>query len=141
MNTPTFDGLILLCEDNKMNQEVISSRFAKLGLKTVTASNGRECVEIVQDRVKNSEKPFDLIFMDILMPVMDGVDATTEIIKLNTGTPIIAMTSVNISSDREKYISCGMSECMSKPFTSKELLECLMKYLTPVYTGDEDETP
>jgi CheY-like chemotaxis protein len=135
MNKPTgkfgFEGEILLCEDNKMNQELITDRLAKVGIKTIVAENGKEGVEMVVSRLKNGAKPFDLIFMDIHMPVMDGIEATVEIIKLKTETPIVAMTANSTPGKREQYIECGMVDCISKPFTTQELLACLMKYITP----------
>jgi signal transduction histidine kinase/CheY-like chemotaxis protein len=128
---PVFAGEILICEDNKMNREIICERLAGIGLKTVAAKNGKEGVEITVSRVQNGTKPFDLIFMDIHMPVMDGLEAATEIGKLNTGTPVIAMTPDNTHADREEYLAHGMSDCLNKPFTQEELSDCLTKYLKP----------
>jgi CheY-like chemotaxis protein len=127
-----FEGEILICEDNIMNQDLICERLVRAGLKTVAAENGKEGVEMVLSRMQSNTKPFDMIFMDIFMPVMDGLEAATEITKLNTGTPIVAMTSNITSADREKYSAHGMSDSLSKPFTSKELSDCLMKHLKPL---------
>jgi CheY-like chemotaxis protein len=132
---PRFAGEILLCEDSKMNQEVISARLAKVGLKTIVAENGREGLELVAGRGRKGLKPFDLIFMDIHMPVMDGLEAASEIAKLNTGTPIIAMTPNSGPAEREQYLARGMSDCLGKPFTSQELMGCLVKYMTPAGYG------
>jgi CheY-like chemotaxis protein len=131
MNEPAFGGEVLLCEDNEMNQTLICKRLAKAGLKTVVAENGKKGVETVISRIQKGVKPFDLIFMDIYMPVMDGFEATAEISSLNTGTPIIALTASSDPGEREQYFAHGMSDCMSKPFTSEELLACLVKYLKP----------
>ena len=87
---------------------------------------------MVQNRKKNNEKQFDLIFMDIHMPVMDGIEASHKILELNTGIPIVAMTANVMSTDREIYIQSGMSRCIGKPFASQELWHCLLKYLTPL---------
>jgi CheY-like chemotaxis protein len=89
---------------------------------------------MVEYRVQNSMKPFDLIFMDINMPVMDGLKATLMICKLNTGTPVIAMSANSAPAEKEQYIAHGMIDCLNKPFTSKELSSCLLKYLKPVST-------
>ncbi|MDR0443682.1 MAG: response regulator, partial [Treponema sp.] len=132
IDKPAFDGEVLLCEDNKMNQQVISEHLARVGLRTVVAENGSEGIEAVRSRKQNGEKRFDLIFMDIHMPVMDGLEAAAEIIKLDIGTPIIAMTANIMSDDREQYIVNGMSDCVGKPFTSQELWSCLLRHLTPV---------
>jgi CheY-like chemotaxis protein/HPt (histidine-containing phosphotransfer) domain-containing protein len=131
LNKLVFEGDVLLCEDNRMNQDLISERLTKTGLKIIVAKNGKEGVEQAASRAQNGIKPFDLIFMDIHMPVMDGLEATAEIIKLNTGTPIIALTANNSPDERALYLARGMSDSMSKPFTSQELMACLAKYLQP----------
>jgi CheY-like chemotaxis protein/HPt (histidine-containing phosphotransfer) domain-containing protein len=139
LSKPVFEGDVLLCDDNRMNQDLISDRLTRVGLKTTVAKDGKEGVEEVVSRVQNSKKHFDLIFMDIHMPVMDGVEATAEILKLNTGTPIIAMTANSNPSERVYYIEQGMSDCVNKPFTSQDLLACLTKYLKPQTFDPMDE--
>jgi CheY-like chemotaxis protein len=129
---PTFEGEVLLCEDNEMNQQVICEHLSRVGLKTIVAENGRIGVDMVQERMKNGEKQFDLIFMDMHMPVMDGLEASAEIMKLNSGIPIVAMTANTMSEDIEIYKMSGMNDCVGKPFTSQELWQCLLKYFTPV---------
>jgi CheY-like chemotaxis protein len=121
-----------------MNREIILNQFAKAGLKTVVAGNGLEGVEVFRNRAQNAShgKPFDLVFMDIQMPVMDGFEAAAEIMKMNTGTPIIAMTANAAGADRENYAKSGMPDCIRKPFTSKELWTCLSKYLSPVNAAE-----
>jgi len=74
--------------------------------------------------------------MDMHMPVMDGLEASAKILELKTGIPIVAMTANILSEDWEIYKESGMSDCVGKPFTSQELWRCLMKYFTPVSTGD-----
>jgi CheY-like chemotaxis protein/HPt (histidine-containing phosphotransfer) domain-containing protein len=129
---PTFSGDVLVCEDNAMNQRVICEYLARVGLKTFVAGNGKEGVDMVRSRIGKSEKPFDLIFMDIHMPVMDGLEAASIINKLQTVTPIVAMTANIMSTDRELYKMNGMPDYVSKPFTSQILWQCLMKYFTPI---------
>jgi len=131
---PVFEGEIMLCEDNTMNQEVISEHLARVGIKTVIAENGKIGVEMVQNRITNNEKQFDLIFMDIHMPVMDGLEASSKILELKTGIPIIAMTANIMSTDMDIYLKSGMQDCIGKPFTSQELWHLLMKYFTPCDT-------
>ena len=128
---PSFDGLVLICDDNPMNQEVICEHLSQVGIKTMAAMNGEIGVGMVAERVSKGEKPFDLIFMDIFMPVMDGIEAASKIMALNTGTPIVAMTANIMSSDVEVYKSSGMPDCIGKPFTSHELWRVLIKYLSP----------
>ena len=129
---PNFQGEVLLCEDNEMNRMVICEHLARVGIKSVVAENGKIGVNLVKDRVKNGEKMFDLIFMDIHMPVMDGIDASQIIINMNIGVPIVAITANIMLEDMEVYSKSGMSECLSKPFTSQELWRCLLKYFTPI---------
>jgi len=138
---PTFEGEILLCEDNAMNQQVICEHLAKVGLKTVVADNGLAGVEMVQGRKEKGEKQFDLIFMDMHMPIMDGLEAAEKIIEFKTGVPIVAMTANMMSDDREIYRMSGMHDCVGKPFTSQELWRCLLKYFKPLslHTIDENQ--
>jgi len=132
LEKPIFSGEILLCEDNAMNQQVICEHLARVGFKTTVAENGRVGVEMVQRRKESGEKQFDLVFMDMHMPVMDGLEASSKIMELNTGVPVVAMTANIMANDREIYKMSGMHDCVGKPFTSQELWRCLMKYFTPV---------
>jgi len=129
---PVFKGEVLVCEDNVLNQQVILSHLSRVGLRTVIASNGKIGVDTVKSRMETNERPFDLIIMDIRMPEMDGVEATQKIIEAGCTTPIIALTANAMQHDKEDYFAAGMKDCISKPFTSKELWTCLFKYLEPV---------
>ena len=133
---PSFKGLIMVCEDNHMNQQVICEHLARVGLQTVVAENGRIGVEMVQERALKGLKPFDLIFMDMFMPVMNGIEAAAKIVALDTGTPIVAMTANIMTSDIEAYKENGMTDFVGKPFTSQELWHCLLKYLAPIGVSD-----
>jgi len=135
---PLFNGEVLVCEDNVMNQGVICDHLDKVGLVPILANNGLEGVEMVQERRRKKEKPFDLIFMDIHMPVMDGIEAATIIGKLNVNTPIVAMTANVMISDQASYKASGMKETVSKPFTTQVLWRCLLRYFTPVDWLNED---
>jgi len=138
IDKPLFDGEVLLCEDNIMNQNVLCEHLSRVGLKTVVADNGRIGLDLVKSRMSGStaaldgKKQFDLIFMDIHMPVMDGIEAAAKIFALETGVPIVAITANIMTSDREIYSGMGMNDCVGKPFTSQELWRCLLKYLKPV---------
>jgi signal transduction histidine kinase/DNA-binding response OmpR family regulator len=126
---PAFDGEVLVCEDNRMNQEVIRRHLERVGLRAVIADNGKAGVDEVQRRIEKNEKPFDLIFMDINMPVMDGLEASARITALGCGTPVVAMTANVMSNDKELYKANGMNDCVGKPFTSQELWRCLLRYI------------
>ncbi len=104
---------VLLVEDNFVNQKVASVLLQRLGLKVKITSNGREAVEAV------SNQKFDLILMDCHMPVMDGFEATVAIREIeartNSYSPIIAVTALAMSGDRERCIAAGMDDYLSKP--------------------------
>jgi len=129
---PVFEAEILVCEDNSLNQMVISDHLSKVGIKTVVAENGKIGVDYVKDRIKNNKKQFDLIFMDIHMPEMDGLDASKKLAELGVKIPIIALTANIMANDRETYFEAGMCDCLAKPFVAHELWSCLLKYLKPV---------
>jgi signal transduction histidine kinase/CheY-like chemotaxis protein len=129
---PVFEGEILLCEDNAMNQQVICEHLARVGLKTTVADNGKIGVDTIRSRKEKGVKQFDLVFMDMHMPVMDGLEASAKIIELGVNVPIVAMTANVMADDMEVYKSSGMNDCVGKPFTSQELWRCLLKYLKPV---------
>ena len=135
---PTFEGEVLLCEDNIMNQQVIFEHLTRVGLKTVIAENGKIGLDLVHERKINNEKQFDIILMDIHMPVMDGLEAVSKILELDTDIPIVALTANIMSEDREIYKKSGMSDYIGKPFTSQELWRCLMRFLAPVDWKKED---
>ena len=141
---PIFEGEILLCEDNVMNQQVACESLARVGLRTVVAENGKVGLDIFRERMNlvaqnSGKKPFDLILMDIHMPVMDGIDATEKILELDTDIPIIAMTANIMPEDLETYRVAGLKECVGKPFTSHHLWSVLMKYLKPVSWQEDDD--
>ena len=129
---PTFAGEVLVCEDNRLNQQVIREHLLRVGLECEMAENGLEGLTIVMNRVKKNEKPFDLILMDMQMPVMDGFDATARINALGTGTPVIALTANVMTTDLEKYRRNGLMDTLSKPFQTRDLWRCLLSFLIPV---------
>ena len=112
---------ILLVEDNILNQRIVTFSLKKFNYEVVIANNGVEALE------KFNEHKFDVILMDIMMPVMDGLEATVKIREEEklTGTekriPIIALTANTMDNDRDKCISYGMDEFMSKPFDIEKL--------------------
>jgi len=112
---------ILLVEDNLLNQRIVTFSLKKYNHEVVIANNGVEAIERFRDQ------KFDVILMDIMMPVMDGLDATVKIREIEANndverrTPIIALTANTMDNDREKCISYGMDEFMSKPFDIEKL--------------------
>lgn len=115
---------ILVAEDNLVNQKLIKKVFEKIGYSIDIVNNGSEAVTAVIN------KNYDLVFMDIHMPEMDGFEAT-KIIKQNLGEKspyIIALTASVIEEERKKYFEAGMIACLGKPFSIKEIEE-LIQYI------------
>ena len=132
INKPMFEGDVLVVEDNTMNQQVVIEHLERVGLRAEIAINGLIGVEKVKQRIENGAKPYDLILMDIQMPVMDGLEATPKIVELGSGTPIVTMTANVLSADMELYSRLGMVDYLGKPFTAKELWGCLLRHLQPI---------
>jgi CheY-like chemotaxis protein len=136
-NTTKFDGKILVAEDNIINQKLIKQILIKYGIDVELANNGLEAFE----KIKNFK--YDLILMDIQMPVMDGLEATHEILNHEKEegiphTPIVALTANALKGDREKFLSEGLDEYLTKPIESDSLLEILKKFLR---IHKEESTP
>jgi len=112
---------ILLVEDNKLNQRLMESSLKKFGFKIDVANNGLEAVE----KYQADPQAYDLIIMDIMMPVMDGLEATRQIRifeqKKKFRIPIIALTANTFNADRERCLSYGMDEYISKPLNMEKL--------------------
>jgi len=123
--SPRGNLKILLVEDNKVNQEVALSILKRQGYEVSIANNGDEAVKAVQ---KDS---FDMILMDVQMPLMNGYEATGKIrqIEKRTGVhvPIIGLTANAMNGDREKCIDAGMDDYLSKPINMKKLLATISK--------------
>jgi CheY-like chemotaxis protein len=109
------DKSIMLVEDNKLNQRLMESSLRRFGFQIDLANNGLEAVTMYQ---ANPDK-YSLIIMDIMMPVMDGLEATRQIRIFEQGKkyriPIIALTANTFNADRERCLSYGMDDYLAKP--------------------------
>ncbi len=114
---------VLVVEDYEMNRILIEEMLNSFGIKPDFALNGLEAIEKVKDN-----NIYNIIFMDINMPVMNGIDATKTLRKKGINTPIIALTANALEGDKELYISEGMDNYISKPIDIKELESILNKY-------------
>ena len=123
---PTPDPLvrnILLAEDNVVNQRVARHLLEKEGHRVVLAVNGKEALAAWR------RHPFDLILMDVQMPEMDGLEATAEIRRCETGSPIaiVALTAHAMPGDRERCLAAGMDDYLAKPISKADLLKVLTR--------------
>jgi CheY-like chemotaxis protein len=119
---------VLLAEDNKINQQVAEELLAQAGLKVTIANNGREAVEMLEDK-----NEYEAVLMDMQMPEMDGYEATRAI-RQNpefADLPIIAMTANVMAGDREKCLEAGMNDHVAKPIEPDKLFKTLVQWIAP----------
>ena len=115
---------ILLVEDNELNYEIAKTVLEEAGFRVDGASNGKEAVD------KASDNTYDVILMDIQMPIMDGYEATKELRRLGNRTPIIAMTANAFSEDKKKAKDVGMDGYIPKPINVNKLVSTIMNILS-----------
>ncbi len=134
-----YEKHILVAEDNPNNQKLIEVLIKKLGFECTLVNNGQEAITRYQ------QNHYDLILMDINMPVLDGVSATKEILRLqkeqNCYTiPIIALTANSIEGDKERYLYAGMDDYMAKPIMVDKLKAMIHKYTNLKEVSNTSET-
>jgi CheY-like chemotaxis protein len=114
---------VLVVEDNPLNQKLMAILLKQLGCLADMAGNGAEAVDMAE------KKKYDVIFMDLQMPVMDGYRAT-ELIRerTNRATPIIALTAKVFQEDQEKCMACGMNDFLTKPVETRTLKEMILRW-------------
>ena len=118
---------VLLAEDNDLNQQVASELLTDAGFIVEIAEDGR----IALDKVRDAAEPWDIVLMDMQMPVMDGVTSTEEIRKFKTAAqlPIVAMTANAMQRDRDRCLAAGMQDFVTKPIEPAELWRALLKWV------------
>ncbi len=122
-DTPSKDSPILLAEDDRINQEMLKEMFGAIGLSRVDVVDRGT---LVLKRVE--EYSYDIIFMDLQMPEMDGLTTTRKLREMGITTPIIALTGMAFQDFHEKCIEAGMNDFLSKPFTLEGLKKILKKF-------------
>lgn len=122
-----FDGArVLLAEDNELNAEIAAFLLGQHGMQVTCVDNGKLAVEAVAEHPDD----YDVILMDIMMPVMDGLEATRAIRQeLKSRIPIFAMTANAFTDDIKRSLDAGMNEHLTKPLQEKDIVKALMKYL------------
>jgi CheY-like chemotaxis protein len=117
---------ILLAEDNAVNQRLATRMLQKRGHQVTVVSNGREAVESLE------RSSYDLVLMDVQMPLLDGIAATTLIREREKGTgihqPIVALTAYAVKGDQERCLAAGMDGYLPKPIRPEELDALLQTY-------------
>jgi CheY-like chemotaxis protein len=121
---------MLIAEDNPVNVLLMKKLLAKWKIAPVIAENGAHAIEVLQN------DDFDIILMDLQMPVMNGFDAAMEIRKLSdpkkAGIPIIALTAAALYDIKKQVLNAGMNDYVSKPFKPEELMEKIQLLVAPV---------
>lgn len=116
---------VLVAEDNKVNQVVICKMLTIMGVDSDLVSNGNEAVKLATDNA------YDLIFMDVQMPVMDGIEAT-RVIRKELGDSekpfIVALTANAFRENKEECLKAGMNDFLPKPIDLNQLRECMKKW-------------
>lgn len=121
-----FIGKILVAEDNEINQVVAQQTLLSYGLQVDLADDGQQCIEAV------ASKNYDLIFMDLHMPNVDGFEASAKIRQKNPNIPIVALTAAVLKDEIQKALDAGMNAHLSKPLDHVQLNLVLDKYLTAI---------
>jgi len=120
---PIYSGNILVAEDNETNQLLISTIFEERGINFTIVNNGQEAIDILENN------DFDIIFMDINMPILDGISATKILRENGYSKPIVSLSANVIQSDKEKFLESGVDDTLNKPIVPDELDSVLNKYL------------
>jgi len=136
-----FENLnILVAEDNAINQKLVKNVLNGLGIEVTIANNGEEALNY---RMRHE---YDMIFMDIQMPVMGGIEATEKITEYEEKNrkhhiPIVALTANALQGDREKYLNAGLDNYLSKPIELDKLRTLLLEYFSHRMLKEDTETP
>jgi len=111
---------ILVAEDNKLNQKIVNYIFQKKGAVVTMTNNGREAIDAL------SQSPYDVLILDLHMPVMDGYAAAKVIrTEMNNNIPIIALTASILPDDTDECLKIGINACISKPFDTDKVWDLI----------------
>jgi len=131
---PKLAAHILLVEDGPDNQRILRHFLQTAGAQVVVAENGQVALDKVASAIA-CDRPFDLVLMDLQMPVLDGYSATQELRRRGFTAPIVALTAHAMQGEREKCLATGCDEFATKPITKRQLLELVMRMLAEAKGG------
>jgi PAS domain S-box-containing protein len=131
---PSLQARILLAEDGPDNQKLVSFMLKKAGAEVTLADNGQEAVRLATEAAARNE-PFDVILMDMQMPVMDGYQATALLRSQGYSGAIIALTAHAMAGDRDTCLAAGCDEYATKPVERTRLIELIQQHLNPASCG------
>jgi len=132
---------ILAVDDHLPNLIVLEALLGELNVKTTKALSGQEALNIIQERIDQKLKPFDLVFMDIQMPVMSGIDTTRAIRSLESTLdgemqlPIIALTAHALADEKQKLLKVGMNDYVTKPIQMEQIIQILTQWTKNNFTA------
>lgn len=132
---------ILAVDDHLPNLIVLEALLGELNVKTTKALSGQEALNLIQERIDQKLKPFDLVFMDIQMPVMSGIDTTRAIRSLESTLdgemqlPIIALTAHALADEKQKLLKVGMNDYVTKPIQMDQIIQILTQWTKNNFTA------
>lgn len=132
---------ILAVDDHLPNLIVLEALLGELNVKTTKALSGQEALNLIQERIDQKLKPFDLVFMDIQMPVMSGIDTTRAIRSLESTLdgemqlPIIALTAHALADEKQKLLKVGMNDYVTKPIQMEQIIQILTQWTKNNFTA------
>lgn len=131
-----FDGCrVLAVDDHLPNLLVLDALLGELGIEVVTASSGFDAIEMMTNSITGASPPIDLVFMDVQMPRMSGLEASIQIRKieqahLSEPVPIVALTAHGLSDEKDRLVSAGLNDYVGKPIGQVQLVQTLQKWLS-----------
>jgi len=126
-----LSGQVLIADDIVENQKLVSLYLNKMGITTTVVDNGKSAID------QTESGNFDLVIMDIRMPIMDGLEATSTLRKQGVTIPIIALTANAFKEDRDQCMKAGFTDYLLKPINRNQLYQTLSKYLKPNHSGNQ----
>lgn len=134
-----LDLNVLAVDDHLPNLIVLEALLGEINVKTTKAQSGQEALQIIQQRIQQGIEPFDLVFMDIQMPVMSGIDTTRAIRSLESTIegmkmPIIALTAHALADEKEKLLKVGMDDYVTKPIQMDQIIQILTHWTSDSFS-------